>query len=454
MAHVSFAPGGPASSDNGHAYDDATHSPRGPLRVTNDSNHKHKLRDLNLQHISPTNTEESLEDSRQNSLGLDPANANLLLDVMIKVRLIPVALGLKHSRNSEDISHALTEAYAVHQYAEACGASTAIVARCCYYIAVGEHGVNGKDRHRSRTYLWFEKALDAAGVYDESIWAQQWIDYYDDLTLNPDRSEAARRKMSSFGAAHDRVRAAKAQLQNSDKSDIRHTELLTEPEPGVLILTPVSKRFSLDVRDDYTSPNSPNASSSRRFSREMSTISDDYNTDSPPSTSDRSGGERIPDFSSEEGSDYSTSPCPSLTTGTTVQSIANFSPDFNLQQQTSPSGRKDAAFLAEELDRAQSPKTPSKPERPGSSGTMAAAVAEAEAREKEEERGLLERREQGRTSIFDTSFVKRRVSALLFPSKESKLTEGLMEDGESPEFGLKTGGSVKVEGEEGLGETW
>ncbi|SMY27874.1 unnamed protein product [Zymoseptoria tritici ST99CH_1A5] len=451
MAHVSFAPGGSTPSDNGHAYDDATHSPRGHLRVTNDSNYKHKPHDLNLQHTSPTNTEESLEDSRQTSLGLDPANANLLLDVMIKVRLIPVALGLKHSKNFEDISRALTEAYAVHKYAEACGASTAIVARCCYYIAVGEHGVNGKDRHRSRTYLWFEKALDAAGVYDESIWAQQWIDYYDDLTLNPYRSEAARRKMSSFGAAHDRVRAAKAQPQTSDKSDIRHTELLTEPEPGVLILTPVSKRFSLDVRDDYTSPTSPSAPSSRRFSAEMSTISGDYNTESPPSTSDRAGGERIPDFSSEEGSGYSSSPCPSLTTGTTVQSIANFSPDFNLQQQTSASGRNDAASLAEELDRAQSPKTPSKPERPGSSGIMAAAVAEAEAREKEEGKELLGKRSQGRKSI---EFVKRSVSAFLFSSKESKLTEGLLEDGESPDFGPKSGGSVKVEGEEGLGETW
>jgi hypothetical protein len=410
---------------------DALESPRGPLRVVNQTKTKSIPQALDLQHRTLSSSAKQRL-PRQDSLvsSLDPAKKDTLLDLMIKMRLFPVIIGLTKSKDIGDIRRALTEAHAVHQYAESKHANRAQIARCCYYVGVGEHGVHGNVKHRARTMLWFEKALAANAVYEESIWAQQWLNYYDDLTLSPDRSEWERRQLlTSSGGISVKSRIQKKSANGGES--ILSTELTSEREPGIPSLTPVSKRFSLETDNDDDL--------------------DHYESDSRTSSPRPSGrlGNRIPSFSSESSADSSSS-MESLTTTTTQ---ATFSPDFNLNQPTTPTSQDKATSLAEELERAQSPKTPSKsPRRKSASSGISMNSITARDEDLEGQNGegssLLDRRGQGRKSIFDGTFIRQAVRTLSFSPKKSKLTEELMEEGESPGFGPRSGDGVKFVNEE------
>jgi hypothetical protein len=358
---------------------------------------------------------------------------------MIKIRLIPVINSFTTAKDTVDLTRALAAAHAVHKYAQDSNANAALQARCCYYVAVVEHGVHGTTKHRGRTMMWFEKALKADGVYDESIWAQQWINYYDDLTLSPDRSEASRRDKFGFGGSS--THRPKSQIKNG--VDARHTELVANPEPGVHILTPVSQRFSLNVRDDsIPSPTTP--INNRTLADEMDDLSDSLT--SSPRTPAGNGGERLNSFSSVSSSPSSPA---SLTTDTT-QATVDFSPNFSVQQSPSPPSIADKSAAAAEQERAQSPKTPSRAPRGSSiaSGTSLRSQSihdedgGVESQDGEGNGGLLDRRDKGREkSVFDVKFVKKAVRMLSISPRKSKLTEELMEEGESPGFGPRSGGS-------------
>lgn len=200
-------------------------------------------------------------------------------DVLIKIRLLPIMKTLKSTSDKDVLAQALKRAEAVLEYAVKEHASSATQGRCCYYIGVAKHLLDHKDALK-----YFRGALDAKGVYEEGRRAQQWINHYESMAdLSPHRVAISSRPVSFLDGMYNFKDYLMGGRRKSNENSVA----------GVQVTTPVSKRFSLDIQDDY---------------HESDVVSSNANRDGEDFSV--AGGESIPSFTSWGSSSKTAQPTP------------------------------------------------------------------------------------------------------------------------------------------------
>lgn len=201
-------------------------------------------------------------DSRQPQTQVPSSFHARTVDILVKLRLLPVMKSLQDPNDKGGLQEALRRAETILEFAAKENATQALQGRCCYYIGVAMHLLRDDEAAQ-----YFVGALDAKGVYEEGRWAQQWTNHYESLgELSPNRVGETNRPVSWAsnigGYLQDngpgRVPYAGSGNSLSQKRGIIGKSLSSEsgerpwkPQPGgIQVTTPVSTRFSLDTHDE------------------------------------------------------------------------------------------------------------------------------------------------------------------------------------------------------------
>lgn len=216
------------------------------------------------------------------------------VDVLVKLRLLPVMKALQDPGDKGGLNEALSRAENILEFAVKENASSALQGRCCYYIGVAMYLLDDDEAEQ-----FFVGALDAKGIYEEGRWAQQWTNHYDSLgDLSPNRVATSERPVSWTGSIGGYMRSEKKKYAGSSILSSQKGDTNPQKSParqrkqrgeGIQATTPVSQRFSLDIQDDPRQEHS--FGSQTPGSRVGSSIG--------------GGGESIPSFSSWNSSAHS-----------------------------------------------------------------------------------------------------------------------------------------------------
>ncbi|OQO05647.1 hypothetical protein B0A48_09739 [Cryoendolithus antarcticus] len=115
----------------------------------------------------------------------------IMMNIEVKLRLLPaVHLLTKASQTRHDRNEAIRIAAETRAFVTRCKGTTALEARCQYYIAIA-HNDDPKIPNNDRARRHYELAREATlGGYPEGRWAGQWLNHWE--CLNDQRSPTAK----------------------------------------------------------------------------------------------------------------------------------------------------------------------------------------------------------------------------------------------------------------------